>query len=527
MAMGLSGSTGHLFIRSHSSRATRNWLHCHCKTGLPVQFKSHRSMAAVENVIPRFTDCLDRTRMQYGNFGCHLQRWPTTGPHCVHRSGFSCTALASGSETFSNFSDQTEQVYAVGIMGDLHLEPEQMDLFHTARAQITEALGRAAGAGTPGSRECFETAREFLAGFGLPVSVVTGNHDLEGEEFETDEENLEAWKSAFLQERHYWAKDLGDALLVGLSTVKFRSNAYSVHEVFIDDEQLSWFEQTLEANTHRPIIVFSHAPPAGCGLKVVQSVHVKNRCAWLNHSSDPGAFIRLVERHPNIALWFSGHFHLSHNYADSISVVGRTAFVQTGVIGECNRDGLRQSRILKVAPGGYEVYTIDHDTADLRLDLAHEWASAEPPVPEPLELELLCDPEAGYLCGQEEAQDDWKANKINEDGSPVRWIDVGEDALLAHQNGMIVEYSASLRSAVGVVCLDTAGRQVRMVDEQGNKVSDEGAAAATAVELIDEGSGETERITRNHQGTFFQIFQPNKWRLRKAKQAAVMATAMA
>jgi hypothetical protein len=49
----------------------------------------------------------------------------------------------------------------------------------------------------------------------------------------------------------------------------------------------------------------------------------------------------LVEQHPNIKLWFSGHFHLSQNYADSISVVGSCAFVQTGVIGECNRDGNR------------------------------------------------------------------------------------------------------------------------------------------------------------------------------------------
>lgn len=43
----------------------------------------------------------------------------------------------------------------------------------------------------------------------------------------------------------------------------------------------------------------------------------------------------------------SGHFHLSHNYSDSISVVGQTAFVQTGVIGESNRDGYRHSRVLK------------------------------------------------------------------------------------------------------------------------------------------------------------------------------------
>ena len=76
---------------------------------------------------------------------------------------------------------------------------------------------------------------------------------------------------------------------------------------------------------------------------------MKNRCAWLNHSSDPAAFIGLAEAHPNVRLWFSGHFHLSHNYPDSITTVGRCAFVQTGVIGDCNRDGHRQSRLLRCA----------------------------------------------------------------------------------------------------------------------------------------------------------------------------------
>jgi hypothetical protein len=40
------------------------------------------------------------------------------------------------------------------------------------------------------------------------------------------------------------------------------------------------------------------------------------RCAWLNHSDRPQRFIRLVERYPNVRLWFSGHFHLAQNYPD-------------------------------------------------------------------------------------------------------------------------------------------------------------------------------------------------------------------
>ena len=116
-------------------------------------------------------------------------------------------------------------------MGDLHLEPgaEAMAPFLAARAQLAAALasdapdasgasgsaGSASGGGAapaphaprvvqvgdlggytadPGSTACFLRARDFLAGFGLPATLVLGNHDLEGAEFETDEANLAAWQ---------------------------------------------------------------------------------------------------------------------------------------------------------------------------------------------------------------------------------------------------------------------------------------------------------------------------------------------
>lgn len=44
----------------------------------------------------------------------------------------------------------------------------------------------------------------------------------------------------------------------------------SAHEVHIDDEQLAWFKATLAAAGGRPVVVFSHAPPQGCGLTVIQ-----------------------------------------------------------------------------------------------------------------------------------------------------------------------------------------------------------------------------------------------------------------
>lgn len=77
--------------------------------------------------------------------------------------------------------------------------------------------------------------------------------------------------------------------------------------MFIDDEQLAWFEATIQRYSDRNLIVFSHAPPIGSGLQVIQELHVKNRCAWLNHSKNPEVFVQLCRQHANIKAWFSGH----------------------------------------------------------------------------------------------------------------------------------------------------------------------------------------------------------------------------
>lgn len=45
-----------------------------------------------------------------------------------------------------------------------------------------------------GSLKCFKVAQEYFRGFWpMQTALVVGNHDLEGEDFETDEENLAAW----------------------------------------------------------------------------------------------------------------------------------------------------------------------------------------------------------------------------------------------------------------------------------------------------------------------------------------------
>ena len=110
-------------------------------------------------------------------------------------------------------------------------------------------------------RESLRFAEQYLAAFGVPRALVTGNHDLEGEDFDTDEDNLEAWRQVLLHgqhhdsqhrlspnshescrvlpaqahvhavtqiigQQHYFAAELGDTVFVGLSTVRFRSNRF-------------------------------------------------------------------------------------------------------------------------------------------------------------------------------------------------------------------------------------------------------------------------------------------------------------
>lgn len=58
------------------------------------------------------------------------------------------------------------------------------------------------------------------------------------------------------------------------------------------------------------------------------------------------------------------------------------------------------------------------------------------------------------------------------------------------------------------------------------QVPDEDATEAVAVEIVDS-AGQVERIERNERNSFFRIFQPNKWRLKKEKAAREVAGAVA
>ena len=246
--------------------------------------------------------------------------------------------------------------------------------------------------GDAGTTKSFVDAKEFLDSFQVPFDLVTGNHDLEGlDEFDSDEENLQAWMSCFRKDVPYFSKQVGEkTLLVGLSTVRFRDAPHSSHECHVDDEQLEWFRDLVEEHSHYDgwrILVFTHAPIMGSNLRVLQNVHVVNGCAWMNHCSPPSirsSFIEIVKQSPQIKLWSSGHFHLSHEFEDSLSRVNQCTFMQVGVVGKkSTRDHTRQTRIVQGNSDTLKIYTINHHLrnedgkADMRLDASIDLVQGE------------------------------------------------------------------------------------------------------------------------------------------------------
>jgi hypothetical protein len=217
--------------------------------------------------------------------------------------------------------------YTVVVLGDLHIDPRYMEDHYKGREQILRILkdGKEANSCVvslgdlgesksvdetkqlyAGTSKCLQFAREYFDGFKVPFEVIGGNHDLEGiDEFATDAENLEAFLSAFDKPTPYFKRLIArKTLLVGLSSTIFRDAVYTSHEVYIDDAQVEWFESTIKqcpAEDGWKVLVFSHSPPMGSGLRVLQENHVVNGCCRLNHSSrNTGKFIQIVRENPCI-----------------------------------------------------------------------------------------------------------------------------------------------------------------------------------------------------------------------------------
>jgi hypothetical protein len=416
--------------------------------------------------------------------------------------------------------------YLVGILGDLHIDPRKMEDYEEGRNHwlpiFEEAkndhgnvalvslgdLGESKNCNHnpqnpfelyAGTTQCHEAAAEYLSSFGVPYEVIGGNHDLEGiDEFKTDAANLRVFLEKHNKPTPQFCREVADkVLLVGLCSTKFRDAQYTSHEVIIDCQQIAWFEDLLKSKPAEDgwkIFVFTHAPPNGSGLRVLQENHVINGCCWLNHSNERECrkFIELVREHRCIKAWFSGHFHLGQDYQDSITFPtidpsegpypnrGSCVFAQTSVMrGGTSRDGRQQSRLLRGNKNGFEICTVDHRKGGkIRLDAtitykddSHEVGvyAHEDEAYDHDEYFKVYTPQFnddGYICEAEDLDQCLITDDCPVDQNTRCWWKLSCGRVLGMLNGMLLEYDQSTLAPLGLVVSadELVGKNIAVID---------------------------------------------------------------
>lgn len=268
------------------------------------------------------------------------------------------------------------------VLGDLHFDPTHLDDFDFATQQLKNVqhdfifqLGDVGGYHYPGSKDSFVDAKQVFEKFKHPVYTLMGNHDLEGEEFDSDEENQKAWMEVFQQKKLWRSIEIGESLGILLSTTQFRKQPICSQQVSLGDEQYNWLKNTLSKNKNRLTFIFCHVPIISSGLTTLLTPHLSAPNAFLDQTNDPFKYDDLLKNNPQVRLWFSGHNHLGHQYRGSISQRHQCTFIHTGTMSSFSRDGLRQSRHIISHRDRIEIRTVDHklgnDYLDAELNLAN------------------------------------------------------------------------------------------------------------------------------------------------------------
>lgn len=371
----------------------------------------------------------------------------------------------------------------VAVIGDLHFEEDQRETFEAARGVMNAnsfervfSLGDMGGYSHPGTLRSFHEGLEFFSDFGRPFHPILGNHDMECTDFATDADVLNAWCDVFNKERPYYTVDLGSALAVCLSQTRARVNPGSHHDVVLDDTQIAWFQKTVEANTDKPIFVFSHAPIFASRLRVLQNLHLATPNAYLNSVDRPERFIALVKQHENIKLWCSAHNHLGQNYVDSIVETYGCVFAHVGVMANITRDGTHQGRLVRFDERGFELLTVDYDSQETRLD----WRSTYDSHPSERLFTPITPDESRYFA----------PSALRDDAVLLK-----DSAFQIYRN-QLVEYDTTWKTPIGIVANDCDGGRIQVKDQ---------------CICLTYANGNVKTVSQNHFGRYFDIFTPNSF----------------
>mmetsp|Transcript_14728 Transcript_14728/g.21665 ORF Transcript_14728/g.21665 Transcript_14728/m.21665 type:complete len:404 (+) Transcript_14728:586-1797(+) len=353
-----------------------------------------------------------------------------------------------------------------------------------------------------------------------------------------------------------------------MTSTIFRDAQYTSHEVTVDEEQIKWFEQVVKDHPSSEgwkIFVFTHAPPNGSGLRVLQENHVVNGCCWLNHSNEAQCrkFIELVREHRSIKGWFSGHFHLGQDYQDSITFPtidpkegpypnrGSCVFVQTSVMrGGTSRDGRQQSRLIRGDKEGFQICTVDHQQdGKIRVDASITYSDSNHEVGiychedvvrkgeeffkvyAPSAGDALHPPDENMLRFEDELHLDFEVTHDTK-----AWWYMSDGRVLGMLNGMLIEYDQSTLAPLGLVvgADELIGKRIAVVDSgipDECIVSDEEGMEGVeidcaqrfdnreqAVLLIDAKDGGVTVVQPNEDGSYWRKIVRNKMVRMKEKR---------
>ena len=212
-------------------------------------------------------------------------------------------------------------------------------------------------------------------------------------------------------------------------------------------------------------------------------------------------------------LWFSGHFHIDHNFPDSISHVNKCTFVQCGVIGKKSaRSAARQTRILDLDldEGKAMIYSVDHHLeGKLRLDAecdltsgvlmsSHSISSSnESPSKEQFQRTYVPQQEDG--CYSKFGSEAVLANPED----MVCWWHMADGRVLGTHDGMLLEYDSVTLAPLGIVLesQDLKNKEIRVVND-GNVLI-----------TIDKEKNDVDSlkvVQPNADGSYWRRFQRNK-----------------
>ena len=188
---------------------------------------------------------VDRRRMALSSTATGSKESPVNGDRKINGANGSTDDDDTDDDKYRD--DPT--AFALGIIGDLHIDPRKFDDYETGRSHLLPILRSAREAhgnvalvslgdlgeskncdhnpAMPtelyaGTTLCHETAAEFLGSFdGVPYEVIGGNHDLEGiDEFKTDAENLDVFLKCHGKQVPQFARQVAE------KTCTSMSNAY-------------------------------------------------------------------------------------------------------------------------------------------------------------------------------------------------------------------------------------------------------------------------------------------------------------